>query len=144
MALLDAETFQKLESLLYQHKHIERLISDRREELLIQHKGNDVNRGYRAIGATADPVGSSVARVESDDALMIMRVKKSTVARTLDYFKLTDPHKYQLIQMRYCRNWAPQTIQKKLSISQSTYQNWRLEVLNYLHKACISNGLMEF
>lgn len=144
MALLDIETFQKLEGLLYQYKHIDQLISDRREELLTPHKGHDANKGFRSIGSTGDPVGDPVARIESDEVMMILRVKKSTVSRTVDFFKLTDPHKFQLIQMRYFRSWTPQTIQEKLSISQSTYQNWRLEVLNYLHKACISNGLMDF
>lgn len=143
MALLDSQTFAKMESMLYQQKHVDKKIALRREELLTPHKGGDANRGYRSKGATSDPIAIPVARVESDPVIDELRRQKAAVDRTLDYFKLDAPEKHRLIIMRYYSEWSPRTIQRKLNIGQTTFQTWRLEVLNYLHKACIDGRLLD-
>ena len=142
MALLDTDTFQKMEAMLFQQKHIDNHIAMRRDLLLTPHRGHDANRGFRSEGAIADPVGDPVVRIETDPYLTELRLQKEAVAKTVEFFKNESPEKHQLIVMRYYRCWAPETIQKKLGISHSTFKNWRLEILNFLHKACIDGRLL--
>jgi RinA family phage transcriptional activator len=142
VAILDSDTFRQMENMLYQHKHIDNHIAMRRESLLIPHRGGDANRGFRSEGSVNDPVGDPVVRIELDPYLNELKRQKEAVERTMRFFKDNDSEKYQLVIMRYFRDWSAWTIKKKLGISQTTYQTWRLEVLNYLHKACIDGRLL--
>ena len=143
MAILDRETYREMESLLYKHKDIDKIIQDYREEKLHQRKNpHDVTRYRKSLNKIVKPVEDTVINLESDLRYIELNKTKDILDSFVEEYRIKDYEKYRLIQLFYYDNNAKHKVIERLCISDSTYTMWKSKILNNLHKECLASGLV--
>lgn len=143
MAILDRETYREMESLLYKHKNIDKIINDYREEKLHQSKNpHDVTRYRKSLNKIVKPVEDTVINLESDPRYIELNKTKKILDQFVEGYRLSDNEKYRLIILFYFDDKPKHKVIKTLCISDSTYTMWKSEILNNLHKECLASGLV--
>lgn len=138
MAILDRETYKKMEYYLYNYFEIKKEVQDHKEDI--------VNAGRREI----DISGSGRSYHADTTAMKALKLvapemqKKEKwleiIEKTLKQYDGTD--KGKLLEKKYFDELGELHICNELYISRATYYNWREEILLYMTLLAVQNKLI--